>query len=219
MLSSIRRGEIHRSENDHFVRRDGTVFPIAITAVPLREDGRIVGSVTVFRDITERRRMLTALQESEERLIVALDASNTGLWDWNPVSDYAYFSDRWLAMLGYAQGELPPCGATWLDLLHPDDRERVLSALEEHVGGREPVYEVEFRMRHKSGDWVWILSAGKVTDRDPAGLPTRITGIHKDVTDRKRTEDELARAKEEADRANRQKSDFLANMSTRYGRR
>ncbi|WP_052710331.1 PAS domain S-box protein [Azospirillum thiophilum] len=213
VLSSIRRGEIHRSENDHFVRRDGTVFPIAITAVPLREDGRIVGSVTVFRDITERRRMLTALQESEERLIVALDASNTGLWDWNPVSDYAYFSDRWLAMLGYAQGELPPCGATWLDLLHPDDRERVLSALEEHVGGREPVYEVEFRMRHKSGDWVWILSAGKVTDRDPAGLPTRITGIHKDVTDRKRTEDELARAKEEADRANRQKSDFLANMS------
>ncbi len=87
VLNSIRRGEAYRSETDHFVRRDGTIFPIAITAVPLREDGRIVGSVTVFQDITERQRMLTALQESEERLTVALDASNTGLWDWNPVTD------------------------------------------------------------------------------------------------------------------------------------
>ncbi|CBS91102.1 PAS domain S-box protein [Azospirillum lipoferum] len=213
VLNSVRRGEAYRSETDHFVRRDGTVFPIAITTVPLREEGRIVGSVTVFQDITERQRMLTALQESEERLTVALDASNTGLWDWNPVTDHAYYSDRWLGMLGYAPGELPPCGATWLGLLHEDDRDRVLAMLEEHVAGRLAVYEVEFRMRHKSGAWVWILSAGKVTERDAAGRPTRITGIHKDVTDRKRTEDELARAKEEADRANRQKSDFLANMS------
>ncbi|WP_109096226.1 PAS domain S-box protein [Azospirillum sp. TSH64] len=213
VLNTVRRGEIHRSETDHFVRRDGTIFPIAITAVPLREDGRIVGSVTVFQDITERQRMLTALQESEERLTVALDASITGLWDWNPVTDHAYFSDLWLGMLGYAPGELPGRGATWLALLHEGDRDRVLATLEDHVAGRAPVYEVEFRMRHKSGAWVWILSAGKVTDRDADGLPTRITGIHKDVTDRKRTEDELARAKEEADRANRQKSDFLANMS------
>jgi len=213
VLNTVRRGEIHRSETDHFVRRDGTIFPIAITAVPLREDGRIVGSVTVFQDITERQRMLTALQESEERLTVALDASNTGLWDWNPVTDHAYFSDLWLGMLGYAPGELPGRGATWLELLHENDRDRVLATLEDHVAGRAPVYEVEFRMRHKSGAWVWIMSAGKVTDRDGDGLPTRITGIHKDVTDRKRTEDELARAKEEADRANRQKSDFLANMS------
>ena len=213
VLNSVRRGKAYRSETDHFVRRDGTVFPIAITTVPLREEGRIVGSVTVFQDITERQRMLTALQESEERLTVALDASNTGLWDWNPVTDHAYFSDRWLGMLGYAPGELPPCGATWLGLLHEDDRDRVLAILEEHVAGRLAVYEVEFRMHHKSGAWAWILSAGKVTERDAAGQPTRITGIHKDVTDRKRTEDELARAKEEADRANRQKSDFLANMS------
>ncbi|QCG91931.1 PAS domain S-box protein [Azospirillum sp. TSH100] len=213
VLNTVRRGEIHRSEADHFIRRDGTVFPIAITAVPLREDGSIVGSVTVFQDITERQRMLTALQESEERLTVALDASNTGLWDWNPVTDHAYFSDRWLGMLGYVPGELPGNGSTWLTLLHDGDRDRVLLTLEEHVAGRAPVYEVEFRMRHKSGAWVWILSAGKVTERDADGLPTRITGIHKDVTDRKRTEDELARAKEEADRANRQKSDFLANMS------
>ncbi|ANC92747.1 hybrid sensor histidine kinase/response regulator [Azospirillum humicireducens] len=213
VLNSVRRGEAYRSETDHFIRRDGTVFPIAITTVPLREEGRIVGSVTVFQDITESQRMLTALQESEERLTVALDASNTGLWDWNPVSDHAYYSDRWLGMLGYAHGELPPSGATWLGLLHEEDRDRVLSMLEEHIAGRLAVYEVEFRMRHRSGDWVWILSAGKVTERDAAGRPTRITGIHKDVTDRKRTEDELARAKEDADRANRQKSDFLANMS------
>ncbi|NYZ11094.1 PAS domain S-box protein [Azospirillum sp. RWY-5-1] len=213
VLKTLRRGEIHRSESDHFVRRDGTLFPISIVSVPLRENGRITGSVGVFQDITERKRILHALQESEERLQIALDASTTGLWDWNPKTDRAFFSDHWLGMLGYRQGEIPQCGKTWLALLHPDDRGFVQAALDDHIAGRTPVYEIEFRMRHKSGGWTWVLAAGKVMARDEDGLPVRIAGIHKDISDRKQAEVELARAKEEADRANRLKSDFLANMS------
>ncbi|AWK85436.1 PAS domain S-box protein [Azospirillum thermophilum] len=213
VMLSIRQGRTYRSDTDHFIRRDGTVFPISVISVPLREDGQIVGSVTVFQDITERQRILNALQESEKRLAIALDASQTGLWDWNPVTDAAYFSTHWLGMLGYGPDDLPACGRTWLSLLHPDDRDAVLNRLETHKRGDTPVYAVEFRMRHKDGGWVWILSAGKVTERGEDGAPTRITGIHKDITDLKRTEAELAHAKEEADRANRLKSDFLANMS------
>ncbi|MGF7173916.1 PAS domain S-box protein [Azospirillum doebereinerae] len=213
VLHSIAQGKTYRSESDHFIRRDGTMFPISITSVPLREDGRIVGSVAIFQDITERQRMLTALRESEERLAIALDASNIGLWDWNPVTDHAYYSDHWLGMLGCDRAEVEGTGASWLSRLHPDDRAETLARLDEHVRGESPVYEIEYRMRHASGRWVWLLTAGKVTERNADGVPTRITGIHKDVTDRKRTEAELARAKEEADRANRLKSDFLANMS------
>ncbi len=212
-LKALSRGEVYRSDSDHFSRRDGTLFPISINAVPLRKDGQIVGTVAVFQDITERRRILQALQASEGRLKIALDASNTGLWDWNPQTDQAYFSEHWLSMLGYRPDELPHTGETWLALLHPEDRLNVWQVLEEHMRGERMFYEVEFRMRHKDGDWKWVLAAGKVTEWDSAGHAVRMTGIHKDISDRKLAEAELARAKEEADRANRLKSDFLANMS------
>ncbi|MEI6986991.1 MAG: PAS domain S-box protein, partial [Rhodospirillaceae bacterium] len=213
VLKTIQAGEVFRSENDSFIRRDGTQFPISIISVPLREDERIVGSVSVFQDITERRRILDALQESERRLKIALDASNTGLWDWNPKTGVAYFSEHWLGMVGYRQGDLPETGDTWRSLLHPEDSARVLRQLTTHFRGQVPVYESEFRLRHSDGHWVWVLSAGKVTERDEDGSPLRVTGIHKDISDYKKFQDELEKAKEEADRANRLKSDFLANMS------
>ncbi|SOD99898.1 response regulator [Caenispirillum bisanense] len=212
-MTAVRAGAVFRSDDEHFTRRDGTVFPISIVSVPQRDGDRIVGSVGVFRDITERKRILDALKESERRLKIALDASGIGLWDWNPKTDVAYFSSQWLAMLGYRRGEVEECGATWGRLLHPDDASRVRATMRGHIAGEIASYEVEFRMRHKAGHWVWILSAGKLVERDAEGRPTRITGIHMDIGERKRFMDELSAAKEEAERANRFKSDFLANMS------
>ena len=213
VLERISRGEVFRSDDDSFIRRDGTQFPISIISVPLLENDRISGSVSVFQDITERRRILNALQESERRLKIALDASNTGLWDWNPSTGIAHFSEHWLGMIGYRPGDLPETGETWLGLLHPEDRARVLDHLEAHLAGRSPVYEAEFRLRHRNGQWVWVLSAGKVTETAEDGTPVRVTGIHKNISDSKKAQQDLAAAKEDADRANRLKSDFLANMS------
>ncbi|CAK0768148.1 two-component system, sensor histidine kinase and response regulator [Azospirillaceae bacterium] len=212
-LAATRAGNTYRSDDDLFIRRDGTAFPISIISVPLREGDVIVGSVSVFQDITERRRILDALHKSEDRLKIALEASNTGFWDWNPKTDQAYFSDQWLGMLGYKKGEMAENSVSWLNLLHPDDCLQVQTLLESHMAGKTSFYEVEFRMRHKSGAWTWILAAGRVTERDDVGFPTRMTGIHKDIGDRKESEFQLAKAKEEAERANQLKSDFLANMS------
>lgn len=212
-LQHIAKGEAYRTEDEHYIRRDGTHFPVALAVVPMWDNGRISGSVAVFQDITNRKQIQTALAESEDRLKVALEAANTGLWDWNPQTDSAYYSPQWMAMLGYSPDAVPSSGAAWLTYLHPEDKERALLALQAHNDGETPQYEVEFRMRHHDGHWIWVLSSGKVMARDQYGLPTRITGIHKDITDRKRVEDELARAKDEADRANQFKSDFLANMS------
>ncbi|WP_343870481.1 PAS domain S-box protein, partial [Caenispirillum bisanense] len=212
-LQAITTGGTYRSEDEHFTRRDGTLFPVSMVSVPLVEDGRRVGSVGVFRDITLRKSIQRALEQSEHRLKVALDASDTGLWDWNPQTGDAYYSDQWFAMLGYAPGELPSHGSTWERLLHPDDAGPVAEVLRRHLAGEMPTYDVEFRLRHKDGHWVWILSAGKLVETDADGNAVRITGIHKDISDRKQIMEELQRAKEEAERANRFKSDFLANMS------
>jgi PAS domain S-box-containing protein len=209
----LNRGETYHSEDDSFIRRDGSMFPVSIVSVPMRSDGLSAGSVAVFRDITERKRILNALEQSKDRLKVALEAGYTGLWDWNPQTDEAYFSDQWLGMVGYQPGEIDSSSKGWAALLHPDDIAGAMEQLNQHIAGNTPTYDAEFRMRHKDGYWVWILASGKVMARDDQGQPLRVAGIHKDITDRKEVEDELARARDEADRANRYKSAFLANMS------
>ncbi|MEG3639909.1 PAS domain S-box protein [Magnetococcus sp. PR-3] len=210
---SVLAGEAYRSDEDIFTRRDGSTFPVNIAVVPIREGGTITGAVGVFQDITESKQIQSQLKQSEERLQIALDASNTGFWDWDPQQDRAFFSDQWLSMVGLAQGELLNNSTGWLGLMHEEDLPHVERELQAHLQGQRKDYEVEFRMRHKQGHWVWILSAGRVIERDEDKRPLRMAGIHKDISDRKRVEDELKQAMLDAESANRSKSEFLANMS------
>lgn len=137
------------------------------------------------------------LQISQERLSLAMEASTDGLWDWNILEGSVYFSPAYERMYGYEPGELPcDLKGHWLDLLHPDDRKWVATtALErlERYGG----YDLEFRMRNKSGHYLWILSRGKVVSRDAAGRPTRAVGTHTDLTAHKQIELELRTANKE----------------------
>ena len=213
LADAMMRGDVYRSEDDSFVRRDGTSFPVSIVAVPLREGGAIVGQVGVFQDITERLRVQESLRESREQLQIALQAAQIGLWDWNPQTDVAYYSDEWLEMLGYRRDQVAANGAGWGDLVHPDDVEAVFGVLAEHLEGRIPGYQAEFRMRHRDGHWVWVQATGRVTGRDEQGRPVRATGIHQDISERREFNDRLREAMHEAEAANQAKSQFLANMS------
>jgi PAS domain S-box-containing protein len=94
-------------------------------------------------------------------------------------------------MLGYAPGELKPHRDSWQELVHPDDLPRVMKAHTDHLSGRTTTYEVEHRLRAKSGYWKWISSTGRITERDADGRPLRITGTHRDITDRKMLEREV----------------------------
>ncbi len=144
--------------------------------------------IGVARDITDSRIAEDALRRSEERLNMALSATNLGLWDWNLVNNEVYFSPIWGQMLGYREGELDHVLDTWILLLHPEDKDRSYDRVKEVIKNREDAFDIEFRLKHKDGSWVWIRSQGKAVSFDADGNTTRLTGIHENIHERKRND-------------------------------
>ena len=141
------------------------------------------------RDI-ERRQAERALIQSEERFRRAMEAVSDGLWDWDVANGAVYLSPGYFRMLGYEPGELKSALETWLELVHPDDRDRALAANEACIRNEAPVVYVEFRMRARNGSWRWILGRGKAVLRDAAGRALHMIGTHVDITEQKRAQEE-----------------------------
>ena len=178
-----------------FTRRDGQRGTLhTIVAATSDGAGRVIGFVSVHRDITEGQRADEVLRESEKRLRFALEGANEGLWDWNIDTGDVYYSPSAERMLGYEPGEMERrTGGTWNQRVHPDDMPAVQRAIDQHVAGHTPAYEAEYRFRTKQGGWLWILGRGKVVERKADGTPHRMTGIHIDITERKQAEETRAR--------------------------
>lgn len=160
-----------------------------------------IRNVRLFDDLQSQIKMRKeseeALRESENRLRMVLEVTSDGVWDRNLITDHVYFSPTWIKMLGYAEDEIEPHTRTWENLIHPEDRARVLAAMNEHLDGHTESYTSEFRMRTKDGGYKWVLSRGKVVEYDPGGRPLRILGTHMDITERKKTDEQLQTSLEE----------------------
>ena len=170
------------------------------------------------------------LVASEERFDLAMRGSNDGVWDWNILTNEVYYSPRWKAIVGYKDDELENKFSSFERLLHPDDYKKVMQMIEDYLSGKAEKFEIEFRMHHKDAHWEYILGRGHVV-RDAVGKPIRMTGTAVDITERKLAEEqilklnselelrvknrtsELMSAKEDAERANKAKSEFLSRMS------
>jgi PAS domain S-box-containing protein len=140
----------------------------------------------------KERRLKRRFGHSEQRLAAALEATGSGVWEYDPAHGETYYDTRWFTMLGYASDTLRQEFNTWVSLLHPDDRERARDEVTRHM--REGTdFQTEFRMRAADGMWRWIVSRGAVAERDASGRVRRMVGTHVDVTER--------RAAEERDRA------------------
>ncbi len=144
----------------------------------------------------ERVRLALALARIEERSAMAELAANDGLWDFDVEGNDVYFSPRWRAMLGYDEEDLKG-GLDWRSLVHPDDAARVQAAIRDHVANRTPMFESVHRMRHRSGDWRWVVSRAKA-QLDAHGRLLRLVGVELDITERKLYEEALFREKESA---------------------
>jgi PAS domain S-box-containing protein len=181
-------------------------------STPRRQGDDVVFS-GVLLDITERKKSERALRRSRERLSMATEGGNIGTWNWDLKTDEVVFNQQWAEMLGYSQEELDFHFSTWMELVHPDDLSRAMDVLNAYIDGECDTYAPEMRMRTKAGDWKWIQAIGQVVDRDDDGDVVRVAGIHLDIDDRKQYEEQLRRAKEEAEEAAQLKSVMLANMS------
>ena len=181
----------------------------------------------VWRLDGERRSLAVtthSLATTEERLRFALDATSDGLWDWHTRSGEAFCNPAFLTMLGYPPADHISDMRSWfLQLLHPDDRERTLTASQQGLACSDQ-FEMEFRLLAKEGLYRWILSRGQVVERDESGRPLRVVGTHVDITERKEAEQALhelnttleAKVMErtaELASANAAKSEFLAMVS------
>ncbi|MEG4216259.1 PAS domain S-box protein [Microcoleus sp. Pol14C6] len=194
-------------------RRDGTLgeFLVYKFLIPDLPGQMLVGGVAI--DVTRQNQAETALQRSEERLMLALEASGDGLWDWKIETGEIYINSYYQEMLGYKPGELVIDVNVWEQMIHPDDKFWVFEALYSNLQDSSLKYAFDYRVRCKSGEWKWIANYGKVVAYDEDGKPLRMIGTHKDISDRKQKELALQHAMEAAEAANLAKSTFLANMS------
>ena len=134
-------------------------------------------------------------RQSAEQLALALQGADLGLWDWDLVSDRFTFNDLAHRQVGYTAAGLDSLG-DWRQLVHRSDGARLIAAVETHFRGESPALECEFRIRHQDGHWVWLLTRGKVVERDGSGAPLRLAGTHIDVTERKLAESRIERTTE-----------------------
>lgn len=153
------------------------VFAQQVAAHSLNQQGR--------RTIQQH---VEKIHRSEQQLALAMRGADLGLWDWNLQTNQLTFNDRWANMLGFRVDELRPHYNTWRELVDPVDLIRVEKLLEQHLTGEAGQIEAEIRMRTKQGDWRWILTRGKIVDRDFFGRPLRASGTHLDITERRRAE-------------------------------
>ncbi len=178
---------------ERIVRTDGGITDVEVALTRLDEaDASPPAVVFTMREISERKRAEATLRESEERLTLAFAGAQEGVWDWNLVTGDVVYSPRWKQMLGYADDEIEPHVSAWERLLHPGDMPRAQEVNASVARGAD-AYEGEFRLLHKDGHYVQVLSRGYPVRREPGGPVVRIVGTHFDLTERRQAEAERAR--------------------------
>lgn len=205
-------------------KKDAKLIPIEVGVnFYITDSGKMM--VAAIQDISVRKKAEVLLATNKERLDLAWRGAGSGMWDWNLVSNEVIFSDKYKELLGYKPEEINNLFEEFEARLHHDESKMVHDAIQEHLKNKT-AFDIEFRMLHRSGQWIWIRCRGQAiwNEQDE---PIRMAGSIADITERKMnqtklleyaqkleaTNSELAKAKELAEAAARMKTDFLATMS------
>ena len=186
------------------IRKDGSVIWGQDKGIVVEwdEHGHAVRLVGVLQDVTRIKQAGEELKRSSEQLEFVASISGLGMWDWDLESNTIAFDDRYLNMLGYRRSDFPTTIEDWMQLVHPADRERSNSELENTISGRTDAYACDLRMRCFDGHYIWTHDVGRIVAWDIHGKPSRMLGGHLDVDHIKKTEQELQLALGEIERYN-----------------
>ena len=164
--------------------------------IPIIRNDQVIRIVTVIKDITKRKLIEQQLSKSEERLRLALEGAQEGIWDIDFMQNTTYTNPKWLEMLGYDPQKINYSLDFWKKMIHPEDRKKVVDLFNRHIRGDLPFYEAVYRTQTADGKYRWVLDHGKVVDRDLNQNPVRAIGTKLDITDRKQLEEKLKKSEE-----------------------
>lgn len=190
---SLKNHEPYEIEH-RILMKDGRIkFVLETCETKYSKDGAALYSTGIVQDITERVEQENALRGSEERFQLAVTGSNDGIWDWNIATGSNYFSPRFIELLGYsADDEFPQTMENFSTKLHPDDKDRVLKAVNQHLEEHKP-YDIEYQLQMKDGTYKWFLARGQAI-WDQGGNPIRMAGSVSDISNRKLAEEKLTQS-------------------------
>lgn len=147
-------------------------------------------NVELETEIAERKKTEEALKDSHERFRLAMKGANDGLFDWDLSDNTIYYSPRWKNMLGYAEDELANDFSVWEELVDSSDREKSWDMLTDYINGARDNFHLEFKMKHKDGHWVDVLSRAFLL-RDERGDAVRVVGTHLDISEIKYKDEQI----------------------------
>jgi PAS domain S-box-containing protein len=198
-----------RDQEETFVRKDGTLFPVVYSVAPLTRDGKTIGAVVEARDVTEQRKNEAAVREAAERFRFLAESVPQKIFTATPEGEVDYVNRQWLEYTGLTLEQMSQW--SWTALVHPEDVEENLRRWREAVASGQP-FQLEHRFRRHDGIYHWHLSRAHPM-RDPEGRTVMWVGSNTDIEDQKQTQRTLERLYQEADAANRAKDEFLATVS------
>jgi len=164
-----------------FKRADGSLIWVHISGDPIKNENEVLWTIV---DISARMEMQEQERILKERLELALLGNSDALWDFDLTNNTIYYSPRWKEMLGYKDDELPNDPTIWNAKVHKEDEKRVLASVQEHLDGKSSYVDIEHRLHHKDGSWIWVRTRAKAIFNDDAKA-IRLIGTNTDITEQK----------------------------------
>ncbi len=212
----LKRGYSDLYEKE-YIRKDGSICPVEIRSFLLKdENNQPTNMWAIVRDITDRKVVEKTLHKSYWRLESIIEGTHAGTWEWNILTGETVFNKIFAEIMGYTIEELTPINInSWRMLVHPDDLKKSDQLRNRHFNGELPYYNLECRMMHKNGQWVWVHDRGRVVSFTDDGKPLIMLGTYTDISERKQAEEELKQLNEALEeRVTERTSELLKSNAT-----